>query len=81
VNPIGGAALLLDEFIEYPAILIGGVEQKTCIAYHLLWAKALNIDGATRQMIRALCPTTLLIDLFRAIPGRNDDGDVISTVS
>ena len=34
VNPIGGAALLLDEFIKHPAVFVGGVEQQTGAANH-----------------------------------------------
>ena len=81
MNPIGGAALLLDELIKHPTVIISGVEQEAGITYHLLRPQTLDIYGATCQVIRALRPSTLLIDLLRAIPGRNDDGDVISTVS
>ena len=35
VNPIRGAALLLDEFVEHPAVFISRIEQQTGIAYHL----------------------------------------------
>ena len=50
VNPIGSAALLLDQFIKHPAVFIGGVEQETGIPYHLLWAQTFNIYGATCQI-------------------------------
>ena len=50
VNPIGGPALLLDELIKHPAVLVGGVEQKAGIAYHLLRTQTFNIDSTTRQI-------------------------------
>ena len=34
VNPIGGAALLLNELIKHPAVFVGGVEQQTGAANH-----------------------------------------------
>ena len=50
VNPISGAALLLDEFIKRPAVFISRIEQETGIADHLFRPQAPDIHRAARQM-------------------------------
>ena len=58
VDPISGAALLLDEFVEITTSAISDVEQDTRHADHLLGTVALNIHRASRQVIRALGTAT-----------------------
>ena len=74
VNPIGGAALLLDQLVEQQAVFVSRIEQQTSIPDHLLRAQTPDIHRASRQMITSLRPTTLHIHSLRAIPRRNDDG-------
>ena len=65
VNPIRGAALLLDQLVKHPAVFISCIEQQTGIPDHLLRPQTPDIHRATRQMITPLRPTTFLIDLLR----------------
>ncbi len=76
VNPIGGAALLMNQFIEVALGSIRDVEQDASHADHLLRAITLDIHRTARQMIRTFSPSTKAIDLLRAIPARDDDGNI-----
>ena len=58
VNPIGGAAFLLDQFIEIALGSIRDVEQDARHADHLLRAITLDIHRTTSEMIRTLSPST-----------------------
>ena len=81
VDPIGSAALFLDEFIEVAMGTIRDVEQYPRHTDHLLRAIALDIHRAASEMIRAFSPSTKAINLFRAIPARDDDGNVAVLVA
>ena len=48
VDPIGSTPLLLDEFIQFPMVLISRIKQDAGIAYHLLWTSAANVHCTTR---------------------------------
>ena len=54
VNPIRGAALLLDQLVKHPAVFISCIEQQTGIPDHLLRPQTPDIHRATRQMITPL---------------------------
>ena len=75
VNPVGGAALLLDQFVEHPAVFISRIEQQTSIPDHLLRPQTPDIYGAARQMIAPLRTSALLIYLLTPKPARNDQRD------
>ena len=47
VDPIRGAALLLDELIKNPAVFISRIEQESSIADHLLQSITMDIHRAT----------------------------------
>ena len=65
MDPVGRAALFLDQFVKHPAVFISCIEQQTGIPDHLLRPQTPDIHRATRQMITPLRPTTFLIDLLR----------------
>ncbi len=60
VDPIGGAALLEDQFIEIALGTIRDVEQDASHADHLLRAITLDIHRTTSEMIRTLSPSTFV---------------------
>ena len=64
MDPVGSAAFLDDQFIEVTMSAICDVEQNSRHPYHLLWAIALDIHRAAREVIRAFSPSTLLVDLL-----------------
>ena len=76
VHPVGGASLLLDQFVQFPAVLVSRVKQDTGVADHLFWPSTSDIYGAARQMIAAFRPTTEPIHLLAPIPTRDDHGDL-----
>ena len=63
VNPVGGAPLFEDELIKFSFRTIRDVEQYPRHADHLLRAITVNIDGAPRQMIASLRPTTFVLQM------------------
>ena len=68
VNPVGRASLLLDQFVKFPAVLVGRVKQDAGVADHLFRACAADVYGAARQMIGALRPTAKSVNFLRTIP-------------
>ena len=68
VDPIGGAAFLLDQFIEIALGSIRDVEQDARHADHLLRAITLDIHCTPSKMIRTLRTSTKAINLFAPIP-------------
>jgi len=65
VDPVGSAALLDDQFIEVTMSAICDVEQNSRHPYHLLWAIALDIHRAAREVIRVFRATTLPIHFLQ----------------
>ena len=76
MDPVGRAALFLDQFVEHPAVFISCIEQQTGIPDHLLRPKTPDIYGAARQMITPLRPTALLIDFLTPISAVDNHGDL-----
>ncbi len=74
MDPVGRAALFLDQFVEHPAVFISRIEQQAGIPDHLLRSQTPDIHRATRQMVASFCSTTLLIDFLRAIARGNNNG-------
>ena len=64
VNPVGGATLLEDEFIEVALGPISDIQQYPRHPYHMLRAITADIHRATRQVIGALRSSTHPIHLF-----------------
>ena len=64
VNPIGGAALLLDEFIKIPFRAICDVQKDSRHPNHMFRTEATDVDCAAREMIGAFSATTKMINLF-----------------
>ena len=81
VKPPCGATLLVDQLIQFPAVLISRVQQDTGIADHLLRPSTADVYSTTRQMIRAFCPTTEPIHLLAPIPRGDDDGDLACRIA
>ena len=77
MHPVGGTSFLLDQFVQFPAVLVGRIKQDTGITDHLLWASAADVYGTTRQMIGAFRPATEPIHLLAPIPTRDDHGDLL----
>ena len=77
VNPIGSAALLLNQLIEHPAVFISSIEQQTGVTNHLFRTQIPDIDGAARQVIRALRSPTLHIHLFTPIATGDQYGNLL----
>ena len=68
VNPVGCASLLLNQLVQFPAVLISRVQQDTSVADHLLWPSAADIHRAARQVVRASRPATEPVHLLAPIP-------------
>ena len=68
MHPVGRTSLLLNQFVETPAILVSRVKQDTGVADHLFWPSTSDIYGAARQMIAAFRPTAKSVNFLRTIP-------------
>ena len=68
MDPVGRAALFLDQFVEHPAVFISCIEQQAGIPDHLLRPSTSDIYGAARQMIAALRPAAKSVNFLRTIP-------------
>ena len=76
MDPVGRAALFLDQFVEHPAVFISCIEQQTSIPDHLLRTQTPDIYGAARQMIAPLRTSALHIHLLTPISTGNNDGNL-----
>ena len=81
VDPIGGAPLLLDKFIEIPFRAIGDVEQDSRHADHLLRPIAVDIHRTARQVIAPPRTPALLIHLLRAEATVDDDRNIVRPIT
>ena len=81
VDPVGRATLFVDQLVQFPAVLVGRVNQDAGIAYHLLRPCTADIYGTARQMIGALRPTTEPVHLLAPIPRGNHHRNLLRRIA